>query len=168
MKEEIYDSNNLKKTVFKEFNLELLPSINKCKEFVKSSFHLNPANNINLVCEKTYYTRHLTGHIVECGVFQGTTLFTLAAFCHKHNIEKKIWGFDSFSGFPYGPTHPYDHPEYFNFLRKNGKITETHFQGALKRTEQFKSCTHLKSEYFLDVKGAYEKASRFAAIRLVI
>lgn len=167
MKEKISDSGCLKKIVFKKFDLNLLSSINKCKEFVRSSLHLNPVNNVNLLCEKAYCTRHLLGSIVECGVFQGTSLFTLAAFCREHNIKKKIWGFDSFGGFPKGLIHPYDHPEYFEVLRKEGKITEAHYQGALKRTKHFNNYTHLKSEYFLDVKGAYRTASQFPSVHLV-
>ena len=46
--------------------------------------------------------KHLPGHIVELGVFKGTTLMGWANFLEIRNMgdrHKKVIGFDTFSGF---------------------------------------------------------------------
>lgn len=46
---------------------------------------------------------HVNGVIVECGVFNGAGLFTwaqLSNICEPVNYNRKIVGFDTFSGFP--------------------------------------------------------------------
>lgn len=44
--------------------------------------------------------RHLDGDVVECGVGQGHTLLMWAALCHDEARPRRLWGFDSFEGFP--------------------------------------------------------------------
>lgn len=46
---------------------------------------------------------HIHGNIVECGVFRGSGLFTwaqLSSIYEPYNHNRKILGFDTFSGFP--------------------------------------------------------------------
>lgn len=40
------------------------------------------------------------GDIAECGVFRGSTLLGIAHLLKKKNISRKIYGLDSFEGFP--------------------------------------------------------------------
>lgn len=42
----------------------------------------------------------MTGSIVECGVGKGRTLLYLSHLVSQENKGRKIWGFDSFEGFP--------------------------------------------------------------------
>lgn len=42
----------------------------------------------------------VTGDIVECGVGHGKSLFFLVCLSKMENRGRKIWGFDSFEGFP--------------------------------------------------------------------
>src|SRR5690242_13652964 len=45
----------------------------------------------------------LKGSVVECGVFRGFSLMTwakLSAALEPNNLTRRIYGFDSFSGFP--------------------------------------------------------------------
>lgn len=47
--------------------------------------------------------REVKGSIVECGVFRGGSLFTwahLSAVLEPMNLTRRIYGFDSFAGFP--------------------------------------------------------------------
>ncbi len=47
-----------------------------------------------------YICNHkIEGDIVECGVYNGSTLSYIGKICEKLNLKKKIWGFDTFSGF---------------------------------------------------------------------
>lgn len=45
-------------------------------------------------------TANMDGDIVECGVFKGSTLFSIALLLKQRNINKKIYGLDSFEGLP--------------------------------------------------------------------
>jgi hypothetical protein len=52
------------------------------------------------------------GSIVECGVFRGASFMTLAqlsAALEPTNLTRRIYGFDSFGGFPSVSSH--DHPQ---------------------------------------------------------
>ena len=42
----------------------------------------------------------MNGDVVECGVGRGVTLLMWATLCHEEKGERRIWGFDSFEGFP--------------------------------------------------------------------
>lgn len=45
----------------------------------------------------------IKGSIIECGVFRGSGLMTwanLSAICEPNNIMRRIYGFDTFEGFP--------------------------------------------------------------------
>ncbi len=44
--------------------------------------------------------RHLNGSIVECGVGKGRTLLYFSFLAENEGKNRKVWGFDSFQGFP--------------------------------------------------------------------
>ena len=43
--------------------------------------------------------KDIAGDIVECGVYNGNTLSFMGLITDKFNLEKKIWGYDTFDGF---------------------------------------------------------------------
>lgn len=43
--------------------------------------------------------RDIDGDIVECGVYNGSTLSFIGLISEKLKLEKKIWGYDTFDGF---------------------------------------------------------------------
>ncbi len=43
---------------------------------------------------------NIKGDIVECGVGRGRSVLMLAFLTHDEGSRRKIWGFDSFAGFP--------------------------------------------------------------------
>jgi len=47
-------------------------------------------NNVYLLAEKVLATKAQNSTVVECGVFRGNTIFVLAEFCKRLNIEKKF------------------------------------------------------------------------------
>lgn len=65
------------------------------------------------------------GDVYEFGVFQGRSLLSTALLLKKIKSKKKIYGFDSFEGFP--SYHKYDDVKYFSQLFKNKKITKEHY-----------------------------------------
>jgi hypothetical protein len=73
----------------------------------------------------------LEGDIIESGVYRGKTLLATALYLKEIGSSKKIYGFDSFNGFP--PVyHEYDDLSAFDLLKTNNKITEQHYS-AVKR-----------------------------------
>lgn len=73
--------------------------------------------------------KNLKGDYYEFGVYQGFSLLSIAILFKKLKIKKKVYGFDSFSGFP--SYHKKD--EYFNFkkLYQNKKISPQHYKKIL-------------------------------------
>jgi predicted O-methyltransferase YrrM len=45
-------------------------------------------------------TRDVPGDIVECGVGEGVSMLLMAHIVHARQLDKQLWGFDSFEGFP--------------------------------------------------------------------
>ncbi len=45
-------------------------------------------------------TKNINGTVVECGVHRGWSLIMLAYLVFEQNKSRKVWGFDSFQGFP--------------------------------------------------------------------
>ncbi len=66
------------------------------------------------------------GDIVEFGVWQGASLVTSALILKSLNSEKKIFGFDTFSGFP--SIEKRDEFENFVEMATKGQITKDHYE----------------------------------------
>ena len=58
------------------------------------------------------YGAKLEGDIFEFGTFKGKSIIAMAILCKKLKINKTIYGFDSFSGFP--SYHKFDQLNNFN------------------------------------------------------
>lgn len=76
----------------------------------------------------------LEGDIVETGVYQGNSLLGMALMLKELGSSKKVYGYDSFSGFP--PVYDdKDNFERFDDLLAEGRITEEHYQDVKKNLE---------------------------------
>jgi hypothetical protein len=62
--------------------------------------------------------------ICEVGVFKGRTLLAMAILLKELGSNKKVWGFDSFSGFP--SYHENDDLGKFDELYQSGQIDDEH------------------------------------------
>jgi predicted O-methyltransferase YrrM len=56
--------------------------------------------NINIILSLLDRAADIPGAVAECGVWRGATLVTMALYLAKRNRGKKVYGFDSFEGFP--------------------------------------------------------------------
>src|SRR5277367_390274 len=56
--------------------------------------------NINILLQVIRRTAGVDGDVAECGVFRGQTIVPMAIFLRQEKIAKRIFGFDSFEGFP--------------------------------------------------------------------
>jgi O-methyltransferase len=71
----------------------------------KSVIHkdeLSPAGqaNINIMLSMIDRTKHLPGEIADAGVFRGASTVAMALYLRQNGINKSIYAFDSFEGFP--------------------------------------------------------------------
>ena len=48
---------------------------------------------------KHIFNEKIEGDIVECGVYNGSTLSYIGKICEELKLKKKIWGYDTFNGF---------------------------------------------------------------------
>jgi len=71
----------------------------------------------------------MEGDICEIGVYRGSSLIATALFLKELGSKKKVWGFDSFSGFP--SYHNYDSFSYFEVLYRQGDISKEHYDQCL-------------------------------------
>ncbi len=71
----------------------------------KAANHSLPMNYGN-IAKLLYFERminlirDLDGDVVECGVGHGNSLFMMACLLKEEMKNRKLWGFDSFEGFP--------------------------------------------------------------------
>jgi glycosyltransferase involved in cell wall biosynthesis len=130
---------------------EIKLNIETARINITKKYNLVAGNNINLICEKLYENKSLDGTFVECGVFKGNTIIAIAEFMNIVNCSRKIFGFDTFSGFPDLQINEKDLPAHFNNLLNDNLITKDHYDKASKRTNNFSDTSHLKSEYFQNI-----------------
>jgi Macrocin-O-methyltransferase (TylF) len=65
----------------------------------------NEPSNLSIVMEAIAVTRAVPGEVVECGVYRGSSLGTLGLFLQELRSPKRVWGLDSFQGFPSATAH---------------------------------------------------------------
>ena len=70
--------------------------------------------------------KDVDGDICEVGVYRGNSLIATALALKELGIDKKVWGFDSFSGFP--SYHGNDSLKMFEVLFNSGDITLDHYE----------------------------------------
>jgi len=80
----------------------------------------------------------IEGDIFEFGVFKGSSLISIAMLLKKIGSDKKVYGFDSFSGFP--PYHPNDS---LNAFESNPKIFD---EEHIKKHKLLMNITSIKKK----------------------
>ena len=107
----------------------------KCYDIPDFVWNLLELKNINGSTLNVYYEflrdnlNTLEGDIVEFGVFRGASLFSTAILLKSFDSDKKVYGFDSFSGFP--PPHRNDDKIKFESLYNNGEISKEHYKWVM-------------------------------------
>lgn len=79
--------------------------------------------------------RLLKGDIVEAGVYRGKSLVSTALYLKKIKSKKKVWGYDTFSGFP--KIDKEDSFKNFSILKKNKQISNDHYLQVKKLKKYF-------------------------------
>lgn len=57
------------------------------------------AANINIILALLHQATQAEGDLCECGVFRGATLIPTGLFLQQRNLDRKVFGCDSFEGF---------------------------------------------------------------------
>lgn len=65
----------------------------------------NRPSNLSIVLDAIVATRQVPGDVVECGIYRGSSLGTLGLFLKEVGSRKRLWGLDSFQGFPSATAH---------------------------------------------------------------
>lgn len=102
----------------------------------------------------------LEGDIIEAGVYRGRTIIATALLLKEIGSYKKIYGFDSFSGFP-PILNQNDKRQAFDDLYYSGLITNDHYE-AVQRNFKLKA-TLISSEANvsnISTSGNFDKTSR--------
>lgn len=103
----------------------------------------------------------IPGDVVEAGVFQGKSLLAGAYVLSQVAPEKKIYGYDTFSGFP--PIGvPEDDPARFEDLHKEGRVSDALIDRVRRNFSHLKYLNGLKELNYETVSssGAFENTSQ--------
>lgn len=105
----------------------------------------------------------LEGHIFEFGVYQGASLLSMALLLKRLGSNKRVYGFDSFAGFP--SYHELDRLE--NFEKFKGAIFDNDHVAKVDRLKKIRSSLDDKTVNVSNISGAgafestsYESLSR--------
>ncbi|GAB6095724.1 hypothetical protein JCM14469_19770 [Desulfatiferula olefinivorans] len=103
----------------------------------------------------------IPGDIIESGVYKGSSLIALAMLLKEVGSDKKVYGFDSFSGFP--PIyHEKDRISEFERLVELGSIDNDHIVAVRKNIEYIEklhSVSIVKKETGISSSGSFEETS---------
>ena len=157
------------KVINKSFTQDHLGICEQIKRKSQEEYGLSPVNNICLITQKINELSLLDGDYVECGTFKGNTLIPAALYSKsmKPPLRKKLWGIDTFKGFPPHEHHEKDLPSYFIELHSQTLISDEHFELAKKRTNNFEDISHLENEYFLEIKEIFNICEEFEDVGLL-
>jgi hypothetical protein len=103
--------------------------LNRKDDFIFNLLNIENFNTNKSAYQKWYkhliqYGKKIEGDIFEFGTYQGKSLIAIAILCKKLKINKTIYGFDSFRGFP--KYHKFDSLNYFNKKYFNKKLIYDH------------------------------------------
>lgn len=87
----------------------------------------------------------ISGDIVELGVYKGHSLISIAYLLKKLGSNKKVFGFDSFEGFP--PVfHANDSFDAFKMLYESGNLKQSHYEDVLQNNEILRQVRKIESK----------------------
>ncbi len=76
----------------------------------------------------------IDGDIVDVGVYKGKTTLGFAMYLKELGSDKKVYGYDSFCGFPPDP-NPMDAYERYEELFEEGRISQAHWDAVRRYWE---------------------------------
>ena len=112
--------------------------------------NLRPGDNVDLLVSKLTEaaSKGRPPVYVECGVFTGSAFMAVKEHLDAVASDYRMFGVDSFEGFPTGVVDHHDHPENFLTQHRAGQISDACLEMAKARTSDFTDVSHLTCEYF--------------------
>jgi hypothetical protein len=105
-------------------------------DFVWNILEIKNVNSSTIDVYYEFLRDHLTvleGDVVEFGVYRGASLLSTALLLKAYGSSARVYGFDSFSGFP--PPNPNDDKRKFAELFERGEIDEGHYRRVQFKVE---------------------------------
>ena len=112
------------------------------KNFLKNDWEFNILNIYNYNKPGSFSSyfdfikknhKKLPGDLLEAGVHKGKSLLSVALFLKEIGSKKKVYGYDSWAGFPKNQkNNPMDHFLRWKELLKKKSITKNHYNDVLK------------------------------------
>jgi len=99
----------------------------------------------------------LKGDLLEFGVFRGRSLLATALLLDDLNLSRRVWGFDSFAGFP--STDELDEFSQFERLAYEGKISSSHIEDVRRNREYLGVVGRTATPTGASTSGAFEATS---------
>jgi len=100
----------------------------------------------------------IKGDIVEAGVFRGNSLIAIAMYLKEIDSDKKVYGFDSFSGFP--PVyHSKDELSEYERMAKEGMIDQYHINAVRQNLQWKKALSSKKLNKDISSSGSFSDTS---------
>ena len=100
----------------------------------------------------------IKGDIIEAGVFRGRSLIAIAMYLKQIGSYKKVYGFDSFSGFP--PIyHSKDELSEYERMAKEGIIDENHINAVRQNLQWKKALSSKKLNKDISSSGSFSDTS---------
>lgn len=87
--------------------------------------------------------KNIPGDIVEAGVYKGASLIAVGMLLKELGSDKKVYGFDSFSGFPPIQNEKDDFLQ-FETMYLNKQISDNHIE-SVRKNREFWSALHVGS-----------------------
>jgi hypothetical protein len=101
----------------------------------------------------------IPGDIVELGVYRGKSLLSIALAIEEFGLQRRIFGFDSFSGFPDSALAHMDELDRFDDLAKQGLISPSHFEAVTRNREYKLLKNHSVSIREISTSGDFSSTS---------
>ena len=99
----------------------------------------------------------IEGDILELGVYRGRTLATTAFCASLAASPRKVYGYDTFEGFP-SALNDFDHPDNFDSIQ-SGSITTEHYEMVNQNKHYLDIVGRKTSTAFSSTSGNFSSTS---------
>jgi Macrocin-O-methyltransferase (TylF) len=105
--------------------------------------------NVKILFDLLERTKNIKGEIAECGVWRGRTLVAMGLYLRQHGSPKKVFGFDSFTGFDDSVKHDLSLGGEDVETKKVGGFNDTSYALVQRKLSAFRlDNVHLEAGYF--------------------
>jgi hypothetical protein len=143
---------------------------------LKNDWEFNVLNiyNFNKFGNLNYYFnfikknhQKIKGDIVEAGVFQGRSLIATALFLKELGSKKKVYGYDTFLGFPFAKDHKFDSNLQWKIMLKKKMISKYHYDEIKKNIKYLSLIKNLRKSQINFKNSSLSNDFSFNSLNLI-